>query len=448
MYNQFTPTNTQQPQQQQQCHSPQIRPPSASVVVSTSGGAATITTTTTSAVDTSSNAYDIAFEDGVAREQITKREIFDFDKYDIASNPFIPCMLEAKPPTDSQKDVAVTVMLLFNSITTIMVLLTNFKRNADPEVVQEFGSDWDTLTNLMIYAPLGFFLMLILAINNYFSERVFYEYLNRGILVDFPQTGEFSYIFKSCKPLVFVVLFVAYTALCVGVMLKGRATVGIIISFCLNMGVGIGKMWYFQQSIESRFVSLSDFIMCFPQRDKVTASKEQREKERVSAVMDESNLKHAAYYMKRVVLNSTASPCWSDAMRLHRWHSQNSSGAQILCFHVSVWMFILVLIGSCVGYFTYQGQQDIVATWSYVVNPCVQTCANVTKAVGGNSLFSNVTCDACLCSCMHGYHKIHDAYTSKCVDHFQMPTQCVSVTTVGQMCAGLSQCATKFTGLS
>ncbi len=391
-------------------------------------------------VTTAKSSADEDFSDAVQKEDIPKREIFNVTSYDTNSNPNISCMLEAKQAQQSQIEFVTNLGLLFNYTTTIMVILTAFKRNASPEAQEKFGSDWEALTNFMIYFPLCFFLLTILAVNNYFSERVFYDYLKRGILVDYPNTSEYGYLFKSLVPLAFIIPFLVYLLLCVGVMIRGQSPVGFIITFLLNMVVGIAMWWLRQQSIESRFVSLSDFIMCFPSREQAFHSIEEREKNRIDAKMDELNLKHAAVFLKRLVLNFSEKPSYLSDMRLFRWKDLNYTTFERFIFHIAVWVLIGSCIGACVAYFFYQGEADIENVWNNMINPCVQSCANVTSTFTSKANFNIATCDSCLCSCMQGYHKIHDAYTSKCAQHFDMPSVCNAVGTQAAMCDALTRC--------
>lgn len=444
--NQYAPLPQQQQQQQQNPQTPnnfQFQPNvRSSSVVSNIGGGNVVMTTTSALPATPSIGVEKTFDEGVDHEQIPQRDIFNVTGFDIAQRPNIECMMDAKESYRSRIDVVSAVAVLATAVTTIMVLLTNFKRNADPDVVESFGADWDRITNFIIYAPLVFFVIIFLVINNYYSERIFYEYLLRGIIVDFPQSGEFMYILKHIPTVLFLLVWLAYYLVCIAVLFKGQASAGIIFAFTSQMVVGVAKSWYNQQSIESRFVSLSDFIMCFPQRNMRGKSMEERKAARVEAVMDECNLKHVSYWLKQTALNFSESPSWSGAMRQFKWRDQRYSGCEKFLAYLAIVLFVGGIIGACVAGFVLGAQQDIANTWGQLINPCVQTCANVTSITSRN--FSATVCDSCLCSCLQGYHKLDVAYTSKCSDFFQLPNTCSSVASKNQMCGVLDQCSTFF----
>jgi hypothetical protein len=399
---------------------------------------AAITTTTIAGV----KDYDVAFEDGVAREQIPEREIFDFDKYDISSNPPIGCMLEAKTASQSQLQTALYCFALFNSITTIMVIVNSFKTSATQDVIESFGSQWIGLTSLMIYGPLAFFLLIVLAVNNYFSERVWYAMLGRGILVDFPQSGEFGYLFTSWQPLVFMVLYLAYLLLSVAVLIKGKANVGTVLTFITNMVVGVLLWWYRMQSIEYQFVSLSDWIMTFPQRDAVNKTPEERQANREKAVMDEMNLKHAAFWMKRVVLNCATQPCWSGFMRNYSWKASGAPFLERAAFHLGMWACVGGLIAACVAYFAFLGKAELAAVWANQVSPCITACGNVSSAIAP-AAFTNATCGGCMCACLRNYHRTGDDFLAECATAgaLAVASVCTRVgATVASMCAVAKTC--------
>jgi hypothetical protein len=296
---------------------------------------------------------------------------------------------------------------MFNAVSTIMIILTNFQRGVDPKLRSDYGEDnFRAFMGFITYFPLGAFLLAVLLFNNYYSEMTFYMYLKRGCVIDFPASAAVKQLFTSALPLIFIVMTLVYVIICIFAFIKFKATVGVIFIFFNNVCVGIGMSWYRQQSIEGRFVSISNFIQSFPDRDGEYGN------------MDEQSLHHAATYLKSVTLTEAEQPSYNGYMRQFYWSNKNYPTWQRIFHHLMLFIIIGVMAGACVAYFVVLRGLDLKSVWQNEISPCINVCA---------ATFANVTtlsgprCSDCVCRCLNQLSLRDDETLEGCSEYAVVP---------------------------
>lgn len=327
----------------------------------------------------------------VHQTPLIKRDVFDHDKYDIDVLQDTPDLGPMKTDVAFMRDAVLNAYVLFNTVTTIMLVVDNFKRSVSPDLRYQYGEDsFAVIFGLLTYMPLGFLLVVILLFNNFYSERTFYMYLRRCAIIDFPMSYGVGYIMTHIRSILFVLFWLVYFLFGIGVMIKFEAGVGTIFIFSNNLIVGMMLAWYRQQSIESKFISLSDFIQSFPDRNGTLGN------------IDETSLHRAALFVERLTLTETQEPSYTDYMRLFWWKNKQYSTATMVCHHFSVWFIIFAMSGAAVGYFIFLQGRELKATWLNTVVPCATVCRsaflNVSYAITPPSIV--LQCTTCVCRCL------------------------------------------------
>ena len=339
-------------------------------------------------------------------ENLPPRETVDHDKFDIATLQDIDRLEDMKNPWAMRVELLVAVFILFNGITTIMIILTNFRRAVNPSDRDAFGRDkFDKLVTFIEYFPLFFFVNILLLFNNFFSEKTFYMYLKRGAIIDFPESGGIKYLLTSPIPLLYLLVTVLYGGVTVVTLLKFKASLGVLIIFVNNLVVGVLMTWYRQQSIEAKFVSLSVFIQSFPDRKDEYGN------------MDEQSLNSATKFLQNLTLTEARSPSWGGYMRNFYWKQQNVSGVAMVCAHLFVWAIMLALAGVSVAYFVIVSRQDVETRWKQEVAPCVNSCvAGLTNMTSSGFATTPERCQFCVCSCLKSFQQKDETVIGKCGD--------------------------------
>lgn len=394
-----------------------------------------------------------SFEEGAAAEPDFgngQRVVDELNCDDVLHNADeIPSMIEGRTEMQSLRHSALSVVTLFNSIFNIMLVLAAFKRETQAELAEakfRGTTSWTNLTLFMIYAPLGFFVLILHVVHNFSSERLFYDYLRRCILLTFPNSSELRFFFGSAQPVIFFFFFSAYCIICIVVLALAEAHFGTIVAFISNMLFGVAPWWYGQQSVQSRFVSLPDFVMLFPQEERRIMNLDERIDQHHTAVIDAWNLKCATHFLRRLaVVKATddehfPAPTYSSSVRKHNWgHAGTTKGMQALLYS-SLGFLLVICIAICFVAFLILSGSAVSDVWSTQLNPCTSVCSNASSSHGG-AAFGNHSCFACLCDCIRRLRKNTDEYRVSCASSFGVPEPCNKLGLAAQdVCRALSSC--------
>jgi hypothetical protein len=334
---------------------------------------------------------------------MSKREIYSHKNFDIDTLRDIEGLREMKYEWQFRMETVMGCWVMFNAVSTIMIILTNFKRGVDPKLRDGYGeTNFEAYMDAITYFPLVYFLTLVLLFNNFYSEITFYMYLKRGCIIDFPPSANFKELFKRVLSLLFILTTLGYLIAVIVAFIKFEATIGVILIFVNNLLIGIGAAWYRQQSIEGKFVSISNFIQAFPDRDGEYGN------------MDEQSLHSASQYLMNLSMTEADEPSYSAYMRQFYWRNKNYSAMWKLWHHFMLLVVIGGLAGLCVAYFIVLRGIDLKSLWNNELNPCINVCAEaVSRAVGLNA----TQCADCFCRCFQGLRQRDDTIFDTCSQH-------------------------------
>lgn len=340
---------------------------------------------------------------------------FDHDKFDFSNLSTMENIKDFKTERGYIMDVLLNTWVLFNAVTTLMVIVTSFKRNVDPYRVQEFGEfKFDVIVKFLTYLPLLFLVVVVLMFNNSYSERVYYMYLAKNGIIDYPASNAPMSILKQWRSYLFFLPWIIYFAFGLIVMLKFNAAGGTIFSFLNNLVVGIMLFWYRQQAIESKLISLSDFIQSF------------QDSQGVYGNIDEVSLKRAANFLESITLCDSREPSFSDYMRLFFWREKSYSSVSMCCHHFFVWVIIGSLSGAAVAYFLTMQHFEVQGIYDRQITPCVSS----TQSAFASMNAANSTAQQCgfaVCTCLRNLGLLADAAILE---------QCTSAITKNTLCVG------------
>ncbi len=312
-----------------------------------------------------------------------------------------------KPMWKFKVETFMATWILFNSITTVMIIVDNF-RKAVPETTRiAFGYDkFNYLTRTMMYAPLAFFFLLWILFNNAFSETCFYMYIRRGAIIDFPASSSFRYLLTNIRPLFFLLYFIGYLGVSFYTLFALGAKIGTIAIFLNNLVIGVGLFWWRNQSIEWKFVSVSDFIQAFPDRNNAHGN------------IDEVSLDRASKLLKDFTLTESTRACWSGYMRNWYWRHEGISTCSQILHHILYWGVIFGLAGLCFAYFFLMGRLNVEDQWKTMINPCIVVC---TELAANLTTLTAQGCQRCGCACMRSLQTTDNTVVSSCLDFIAAP---------------------------
>jgi hypothetical protein len=349
---------------------------------------------------------------------LAKRETALHRNFDIDTLQDIDGLQDMKASWQFRWETILGCWVMFNAVSTIMIILTNFRRAVSPQVKAEFGeASFNGYMDFITYFPLAFFLVAVLLFNNYYSEITFYMYLKRGCIIDFPPSANMRELLKRPLALFFLFILVGYLLAVFVAFVKFHATIGVYLIFANNLFVGIGMSWYRQQSIESKFVSISNFIQSFPDRDDSYGN------------MDEQSLHQASKYLQNVTLTECESASYSGYMRTFYWENRNYSTLSRIMHHVILLSTIGVMAGLCVAYFVVLRGIDLESLWKNEINPCVNSCIDGISNATGLSPLPALTCATCTCRCMQNLQQRDSDIFGGCSEYW-----------VGYGCGGVKAC--------
>jgi hypothetical protein len=266
----------------------------------------------------------------------------------------------------------VMMYVLFNGVITLMGLAWGYLKAVTD------GSNTGAVLYIAVYGPLVFFLLYFLVFNNFYSEYVYYMYMKRGAVLDFPQSAKPKYWLRSPIPFVFVTFLGAYL---------------------------IFMFWYSQQSIESRFISISNYISCFPPKDG----------KREYGKIDGSNMSNAGNTLQKATLVKTHAASYSGYMANWYWTKERKWAPWVRALMWFLWLALIFIIAAIALSFFQSDMSDAESkSWRDMVNPCLEVCRNSGRTA----------CD-CMDACKKAAHQeSNSACRSAASDFYKNATCC------------------------
>ena len=338
------------------------------------------------------------------------REVYKHKNFDIDLLKPIPSANPFKKTWLMKLEVGIQTAVLFNSITTIMVFVGQFIYRVPDEQADAYGKDlFKFLQWSVIITPVVFFTMLVLMVNNYYSQATFYYYLQRTAIIDFPETAGVKFLLTHPLPIISVIMLLAYLALALYVMTSFDATTGQIVVITLNL-IKVAFLWYKQQAVEDKFVTVSQFLQKFPDADGHYDS------------MDCESLDRATAALSSFTLLKTNAASYHSSMRLRWWKDKNYTMKKQYILLLLVFLAVGILAGSGLGFFFMTVSQNQQRMWIHNVAPCIRSCQAgylyFTDNTSGNASGAgqinssetttgqvmNATCHMCTCECVRRFY--------------------------------------------
>ena len=339
-----------------------------------------------------------------------ERRTYDVDKLDADYFPRVKGFHEVVSSNEALVGVVLQVLVLFNSVTTTMIVVSGFRQRVNPYNNPSF----DGLSYFMTFFPLVYLLLLVPVFNNYYSERVFYFLLERGAVLNFSnQFTSLRYLVSSLIPGLFFYSFVFYVIVSVVVFLLFGGTSGEILIFVNNAGLGFGLYWYRLQSIEDRLVTMPSFVEHFSNFDGQASD------------IDLTSFNWASDYMKSAVVVQANDPTYSGALRQWYCDAMHFGTLKKLMIHFMHFVVVIVAVGLAFGYFFYMDNQAVKTRWETTLSPCVTSCASGAANASGLVLGSNSStvsaklCRFCVCSCYLTLKRRDTKTMDGCGSYFQ-----------------------------
>jgi hypothetical protein len=340
-----------------------------------------------------------------------ERSVYDLHKLDADYFRQYEGFHEVVTDKEALFAVVVSALMLFNTVTTTMTVVSAFRQRVNPYNNPSF----EALSLVMTFFPLVYLLLLLPVFNNYYSQKVFYFLMERGAVLNFNNTfTTLGYLISNIIPGLFFYSFVGYVILSVVIFFMFGGTAGEILIFVNNAALGFGLYWYRQQSIEDRLVTMPAFVEHFSNFDGEASD------------IDLTSFNRASDYMKKAVLVQATDPTYSSSFRQWYFNANDYSSLSQIGLVLLHWFFVLLSVGLAFGYFFYMDEQAVKVRWETIISPCVTSCgagaANITGAsLTRNTswpLVSSATSSFCVCSCYKMLNRRDKATMAGCTDYF------------------------------
>ena len=337
---------------------------------------------------------------------IRQRDVLDFKNFDTDILQTLEGAKTFKERWKMQLEVGIQLLALFNSVTTIMVIISQLVNRVPDEITNEFGNTtFKALKWTLIIVPLVFFLLLIFMVNNYYSQATFYYYIQRGAVIDFPETAAPKFLLTRPTPLVFILALVGFLSLTIFTTVRFDASTGQIVVIVSNIVIGVALQWYKQQTIEDKFITISQFLQKFPDEEGKFDN------------MDCHSLDLAAAAMANFTLLKTDGASYGNTMRHRWWKDKNYSTAWMCAIDGFIFFVIAVMAGIGIGFYFFQVSEQELRRWETEITPCISGCqtgflraSGVDPKMAGNGTAENATavtsatCPFCICQCLRRFY--------------------------------------------
>eukprot|EP00759_Apiculatamorpha_spiralis_P044786 PhF_6_TR41663/c1_g1_i1/m.63161 len=248
--------------------------------------------------------------------------------------------------------------VLFNGVITLMGLAWGHLKTV---------SDQDMKTGavmyIAVYGPLVFFFLYYLVFNNYYSEQVYYMYLKKGALISFPLSAKPGYWVGTPTPFLFVIFFLGYLGYILWLFGSTGAPFPTYYVFISNIVIQIFLYWMNHQSIENRFVTLSNYISSFKNKS--------GEREGI----DSTNLTTATTVLNNSTLVDNKNASYTHALTTWYWINERKYGTFSIIMIRFLWLGIIAAVAAIALSFF---QNDMLAAnekaWTDQINPCLDVC--------------------------------------------------------------------------
>ena len=170
--------------------------------------------------------------------------------------------------------------------------------------------------------------------NNYYSEQVYYMFLKRGAVISFPNSQAPAYWTSTPTPLLFIIVLLAYLGFMLWYFGSTGASFPTYYVFISNIVIQIFLFWMNQQSIEARFVTVSNYIASFKNKA--------GEREGVDA----TNLKTATGVLASAHLVVTKDASYTNYMAQWYWDKEKKYTAVHKLGIYLLWLAIIISVAA------------------------------------------------------------------------------------------------------
>jgi hypothetical protein len=312
---------------------------------------------------------------------------------------------EAKPSYQYYVTVFGSLFLVFSSMTTLGTFAASFQ-NSVPTSVRARHPDgptsFDNMCSYLRWMPMFYGGLCFLVFSNTAAELVFYTSLRRGKITVMPSVQSAKDVLYNPVQLFFIVVTVSYAVSAVVIMNTLDAETGVIIGFLTTLAMGAGAQWLRLTLAPSYFLSLSDYIALFPNRDGKTNE------------CDNVARDNAVQCLATVDVR---------ASQVHDLRSNwpmlkvSRTAMGVLSVTMVVSLVALALAASAIASASRKVQQQ---SWAEI-NPCVEACSSSMFTLTGNA---TEVCTTCICKCGDALSFLHswqackqDITVAQCAAH-------------------------------
>jgi hypothetical protein len=293
---------------------------------------------------------------------------YDMEHFDFNVLSPVPKLAKLHNPSSLRAGALLRVARYTICVTALIMVNSQVMGHLAPEIAEDLGLAYVILGNAARFAAAPLYLLIMLQFNNYYSEKMYFKYLQNGALIKFPDTGNFRAMIRSWLPRLFLIYFTIYVVFALCVMFVLRTTFATVVMF-LNIIAGIVSFWIRQQSITSSFVSLSSFLEAFPDADGQFAR------------YDDVRLTTAALALTKLTVVEATAPSYNVVMRQLYWKLLNIGPTTRGMLRIAVYTVAFGTLAFAVWYSLYYIDQTNLDRWDEVLNPCVSACYRITQSV-------------------------------------------------------------------
>lgn len=277
----------------------------------------------------------------------------------------------------------------FLAVAALVVIVSQVSSVFPYDDVDELGRGvFMGLSQAIRYMPVPFLLVYMLQFNNAYAEMVYYKYLVRGALIDFPSSGSVRIILRQWIPLLFVLYFTAYLVFSIIVLLMFKVSFAQFLVYISAMS-NVLVYWYQNQGLESRLLSLSEFIQSFPDSTGEYNN------------MDKHALGLASAALANMTLLEGNHTPYDSFWRRSYFKDVYSTAAKRTLIATGFRAAIAAAVVMVVLYAFFSLSSTAKASWQDLVNPCVTACVYEDTLNYQNSS----RCSGCLCRCLRNLGK-------------------------------------------
>lgn len=314
-------------------------------------------------------------------------EVFDHDCFDFdILQPVANMQLRWNRTVRVGKTIFFTIRF-FLSVSSLVIAANQVSSSASTSTIDSMGTTGFKIVSYCLqFFPALFLFVMLLQFNSYFSELVYYRYLERGAIVDFPETADQAYLFSHRLPVLFLVVFGGFTIFCITMLIIFSASLSNFVLVVTAL-LGVSTHWYSQQAVEDKLISLSEFIQSFPDADGAYGN------------IDRISLAAASDCLRSLTLLEGRLPSYDSYWRRSYFKSIFAETRTRVIISLGLRIVVLLVVGALVVYVYFVLTIQNVSVWEGRINPCVEACAfdDTLKFIAAPR------CSNCLCRCLSAF---------------------------------------------